>query len=216
MNSIQGSKHTEFSLFFENGSTLFDLLPLEIIHLIFISNDSRSLANINKVSKRLYTLSKVDFLWNKMILAEITLKGYRERVFTPCDWGVEGCFPRNLCKELDKESPFYEGKTVGETSLVTFKNSQIQNCKELEAWAKENGVQNLYKSHKRQIAELDREHSLSSADWLLIPDGGMIPNSRRKSLGTLKNDIKDKDKTYKPSSFFDLSMVHLSGIKARS
>jgi hypothetical protein len=213
MNPIQGSKNTEVFVPEECDSNLIKLLPPEIIRLIFISTDSRSLANINKVSTRWYTLSCDDFLWNETILAELILKCYRERVFTPSDWGVEGRFPRNLCHELDKESPYYEGKTVGETSLMAFKNPQIQNCHELEAWAKKNGVEELYKAHEKKISNLEREHSLSYADWILIPDGGVIPNSRRKSLGTLEAELKKKDKSYKPGSLFDLSLIHLTGIK---
>ena len=212
MNPIRCNKNAGISFPADSPFNPFQSIPLEIIRVVFISTDSRSLSYINQVSKKWYGLTCDDFVWNKTILAEIQLKGYRERVFTPSDWGIEGNFPKNLCLELDKPSPFYEGKTVGETSLVTFKNPKIQNCKELEDWGKEKGVRKLYKIHTKQIAELEKEHSMSLSEWLLIPSGGVIPNSRKKSLETLKKDLKQKDETYHPASLFDISMVHLTSI----
>lgn len=175
-------------------SNYIDYLPSETTYLILSNTCTRTLANISSVSSKWRLLSNIDLLWNLVIRNELISKGYKVSPSV-------ANYPRNLIIELDRPSPFYKDKTVGASSFVFFKDPGIKDCKE---WA--------YNAHLRQITELEKEMSLSQADWLLIPDNGVIPKSRRKSLGDQKVVIEKKDKSYRPATFFELSLAHFTKV----
>lgn len=211
MNPLYGSEKTEFPVYEQNSSSdYFKFLPPEIVNLILLNTDTITLANSNCVSLKWRNLSNNNFLWNELIVKELILKGYRNRVFASGNFGTLARYPRNLCMELDKPSPYFPNKKVGETSFVVFKDPDISNCKALEVWAEEHGLKASYKIHSKQVSNLEIERSLCTADWFLIPDCGVelvIPKSRKKSLGEQKTAIEVKDKSYRPGTLFEISLV---------
>lgn len=183
----------------QNSSIHDDLLPLILSYL-----DTYSLAKVNSVSKKWN--EKVELVWQKVIIRELDSRDYRRRIFGPEEWKKYGItiplkYPKNLCYELNKPSPFFEGKTVGETSFVQFKVAGVGNCVELADFMKE---KSNYYSNRGVITKF--EVSLGDAPCYIVTET-IIPDSILKNFTDQSSQITKMDPSYRVGSVFEISLV---------
>lgn len=188
----------------------FGLIPLDLIRPILSYLDTYNFAKSSLVCKTWEVFGKDETLWRKIILNELERKGYSKRVFGPKEWqefhGIATHhikYPRNLCKELDKPSPFFLKKTVGQTSYIQCMIKEIKNCADLALFMKNNT--GYFESNEDIIKE--KEISLlENADWYIIPET-ILPNSSNKTLEGQIFKIEKEDPSYRLATLFEISLV---------
>lgn len=188
-------------------------IPLELMPSIFSHLGSYWFCKSGLVCKKWNAFGKEEALWEKVILNELEANNYSSRVFGPREWKTHHKittdlkYPKKLCIELNKLSPFFPGKTVGETSYVQCKVKKINSCVDLDLLFR--NKKNFLEVNKGIIN--DKEVSSINADWFIVPEK-IIPNSTSK---TLENQlILIKDPSYKLISIFEISLVAFSQLKA--
>lgn len=176
-----------------------DVLPLILSYL-----DTYSLTKVNSVSTKWN--EKIELIWQKVIIRELDSKGYRNRIFGPEEWErheikISLKYPKNLCHELNKPSPFFEGKTVGETSFVQCKVEKVSNCVELADFIK--GKTKYYST-----GDIINKSEVSAGDatWYIVTETN-IPDSIFKNITHQSSQIIKKDPSYRVGSVFEISLV---------